>query len=70
MHAVTKCSDLWPWILWWYLVDLFCHFIEGLTNVKYACGKAEEVLPNITNNLKDSKDVIGIVDPPRAGLGE
>ncbi|XP_072029493.1 tRNA (uracil-5-)-methyltransferase homolog A-like isoform X2 [Amphiura filiformis] len=41
---------------------------NGLTNVTYSRGKAEEVLPSITNNLKDCKDVIGIVDPPRAGL--
>ena len=52
-------------------VESCVHFkCAGLTNVSYKCGKAEDVMPSITNNLKSSKDIIGIVDPPRAGLGK
>ncbi|XP_041457004.1 tRNA (uracil-5-)-methyltransferase homolog A-like [Lytechinus variegatus] len=42
--------------------------INGVDNVTFYCGKAEDLLPGITNRLHNSLDVIGIVDPPRAGL--
>ena len=41
--------------------------LNGLTNVEYYCGKAEDVLPGILRRFKDDK-VIVILDPPRAGL--
>ncbi|XP_029295426.1 tRNA (uracil-5-)-methyltransferase homolog A [Cottoperca gobio] len=41
--------------------------LNGLTNVEFHCGKAEDVFPNIVNALVSS-NVTAIVDPPRAGL--
>ena len=44
----------------------------AITNTRFICGKAEEVLPELLNNQKMSSGcvdhVIGVVDPPRAGL--
>ncbi|TNN76379.1 tRNA (uracil-5-)-methyltransferase A [Liparis tanakae] len=40
---------------------------NGLTNVEFHCGKAEDVFPNILKSLV-SPNVTAIVDPPRAGL--
>jgi len=44
----------------------------AITNARFICGKAEEVLPELLNNQKMSSGcvdhVIGVVDPPRAGL--
>ncbi|KAA0716949.1 tRNA (uracil-5-)-methyltransferase -like protein A [Triplophysa tibetana] len=41
--------------------------VNGLTNVEFHCGKAEDVLPTILNAVV-SPNVTAIVDPPRAGL--
>ncbi|TKS77953.1 tRNA (uracil-5-)-methyltransferase -like protein A [Collichthys lucidus] len=41
--------------------------LNGLNNVEFHCGKAEDVFPNILNALV-SPNVTAIVDPPRAGL--
>ncbi|CAL8346420.1 unnamed protein product [Lota lota] len=41
--------------------------LNGLTNVEFHCGKAEDVFPKILNALV-SPNVTAIVDPPRAGL--
>lgn len=41
--------------------------LNGVTNVEWHCGKAEDVLPNILKRFHDQK-VVAIVDPPRAGL--
>lgn len=41
--------------------------INGLTNVEFHCGKAEDVFPNVLTALV-SPNVTAIVDPPRAGL--
>lgn len=40
---------------------------NGLTNIEFHCGKAEDVFPNILNALV-SPNITAIVDPPRAGL--
>lgn len=40
---------------------------EGLSNVEFHCGKAEDVFPNILNAVV-SPNITAIVDPPRAGL--
>uniref|UniRef100_A0A672QY67 tRNA (uracil(54)-C(5))-methyltransferase n=1 Tax=Sinocyclocheilus grahami TaxID=75366 RepID=A0A672QY67_SINGR len=40
---------------------------NGLTNVEFHCGKAEDVFPTILNAVV-SPSVTAIVDPPRAGL--
>lgn len=40
---------------------------NGLTNVEFHCGKAEDVFPTILNAVV-SPNVTAIVDPPRAGL--
>ncbi|KAK2902457.1 tRNA (uracil-5-)-methyltransferase homolog A [Channa argus] len=41
--------------------------LNGLTNIEFHCGKAEDVLPNILSALV-SPNITAIVDPPRAGL--
>ncbi|XP_071789916.1 tRNA (uracil-5-)-methyltransferase homolog A-like isoform X1 [Asterias amurensis] len=41
---------------------------NDLSNIEYTCGKAEDVLPDIMNDLKDCEDIVGIVDPPRPGM--
>uniref|UniRef100_A0A3Q3N6C8 tRNA (uracil(54)-C(5))-methyltransferase n=1 Tax=Mastacembelus armatus TaxID=205130 RepID=A0A3Q3N6C8_9TELE len=41
--------------------------LNGLSNIEFHCGKAEDVFPNILNALM-SPNVTAIVDPPRAGL--
>ncbi|XP_068166706.1 tRNA (uracil-5-)-methyltransferase homolog A [Antennarius striatus] len=41
--------------------------LNGLSNIEFHCGKAEDALPNILNALV-SPNVTAIVDPPRAGL--
>uniref|UniRef100_A0A1A8FYW0 tRNA (uracil(54)-C(5))-methyltransferase n=1 Tax=Nothobranchius korthausae TaxID=1143690 RepID=A0A1A8FYW0_9TELE len=41
--------------------------LNGLTNIEFHCGKAEDVFPNILNALV-SPSITAIVDPPRAGL--
>lgn len=41
--------------------------LNGLTNVEFHCGKAEDVFPNVLSALVSPK-VTAIVDPPRAGL--
>ncbi|XP_077571267.1 tRNA (uracil-5-)-methyltransferase homolog A-like [Stigmatopora nigra] len=40
---------------------------NGITNVEFHCGKAEDLFPNILNSLA-SPNITAIVDPPRAGL--
>ncbi|KAM9446157.1 tRNA (uracil-5-)-methyltransferase homolog A [Clarias gariepinus] len=40
---------------------------NGLTNVEFHCGKAEDIFPTILNAIV-SPNVTAIVDPPRAGL--
>ncbi|XP_059406947.1 tRNA (uracil-5-)-methyltransferase homolog A-like [Carassius carassius] len=40
---------------------------NGLTNVEFHCGKAEDVFPTVLNAVT-SPNVTAIVDPPRAGL--
>uniref|UniRef100_A0A669EUF0 tRNA (uracil(54)-C(5))-methyltransferase n=1 Tax=Oreochromis niloticus TaxID=8128 RepID=A0A669EUF0_ORENI len=41
--------------------------LNGLSNVEFHCGKAEDVFPNILNAVV-SPSVTAVVDPPRAGL--
>uniref|UniRef100_A0A665X3N1 tRNA (uracil(54)-C(5))-methyltransferase n=1 Tax=Echeneis naucrates TaxID=173247 RepID=A0A665X3N1_ECHNA len=41
--------------------------LNGLSNIDFYCGKAEDVFPNILNAVV-SPNVTAIVDPPRAGL--
>ncbi|XP_035234581.1 tRNA (uracil-5-)-methyltransferase homolog A [Anguilla anguilla] len=41
--------------------------INGLTNVEFHCGKAEDVFPTVLNAVV-SQNLTAIVDPPRAGL--
>jgi len=38
-----------------------------VTNCKFFAGKAEDILPNLLRDV-DSKEVVAVVDPPRAGL--
>lgn len=41
--------------------------LNGITNVEFHCGKAEDVLADLMGPLR-SQEVVAIVDPPRAGL--
>uniref|UniRef100_A0A667ZL25 tRNA (uracil(54)-C(5))-methyltransferase n=1 Tax=Myripristis murdjan TaxID=586833 RepID=A0A667ZL25_9TELE len=41
--------------------------LNGLSNVEFHCGKAEDVFPSVLNALV-SPNITAIVDPPRAGL--
>ena len=41
--------------------------LNGVTNCAYFTGKAEDILQNILRDI-DNKDIVAIVDPPRAGL--
>jgi len=43
--------------------------LNGVENVEFLCGKAEDLLPNILKqNLRDADSLYAVVDPPRAGL--
>jgi len=43
--------------------------LNGVTNATYICGKAEDTLKEALKcHVKDSDDILAIVDPPRAGL--
>lgn len=41
--------------------------LNGFCNCNYFTGKAEDILANILRDI-DNKDIVAIVDPPRAGL--
>ncbi|XP_061115501.1 tRNA (uracil-5-)-methyltransferase homolog A [Conger conger] len=41
--------------------------LNGLTNVEFHCGKAEDIFPSVLNAVV-SRNLTAIVDPPRAGL--
>ncbi|MGH0183059.1 UNVERIFIED_CONTAM: hypothetical protein FKN15_011149 [Acipenser sinensis] len=41
--------------------------INGLRNVEFRCGKAEDIFPSLINSVV-SQSLVAIVDPPRAGL--
>ncbi|XP_060763516.1 tRNA (uracil-5-)-methyltransferase homolog A isoform X2 [Neoarius graeffei] len=40
---------------------------NGLTNIEFHCGKAEDIFPTVLNAVV-SPNITAIVDPPRAGL--
>ena len=40
----------------------------GVENVDFHVGKAEDVLPAVLAAIPPEHNVVGIVDPPRAGL--
>ncbi|KAI1901075.1 hypothetical protein AGOR_G00056400 [Albula goreensis] len=41
--------------------------LNGLSNVEFHCGKAEDIFPSVLNAVV-SQNLTAIVDPPRAGL--
>ncbi|XP_070573443.1 tRNA (uracil-5-)-methyltransferase homolog A-like isoform X2 [Ptychodera flava] len=41
---------------------------NGIKNVKYICGKVEDILYKAIYDIFGCTDVVGILDPPRAGL--
>ena len=41
----------------------------GISNAEFHCGKAEDVLPELIKN-ETSTEVVGILDPPRGGIGQ
>ncbi|RDD46510.1 tRNA (uracil-5-)-methyltransferase-like protein A [Trichoplax sp. H2] len=42
--------------------------LNDIKNIEFICGKAEDKLPTLVDNLSVISEVIAIVDPPRAGL--
>ena len=68
----TLLSDLDSHLLQALISLRFNHsFIVASTdiaNAEFICGKAEDVLPTITNRLPRNTNVVAVVDPPRAGL--
>ena len=48
---------------------MFPVWIE-IRNTQFVAGKAEDVIVDIMKNLPKKTKVIGIMDPPRAGLRE
>lgn len=42
--------------------------LNGITNCRYMCGRAEDVIPSHMLESYDINDAIAIVDPPRSGL--
>ena len=42
----------------------------GVSNVNFVCGRAEDVMQDIRLPASSYGKVVGIVDPPRAGLRE
>lgn len=57
------CSPVFVWSVVNVLIS------EGLSNVEFYCGKAEDVFPTTLSSLV-SPNITAIVDPPRAGLRE
>ena len=43
-------------------------FVLDISNVKFHCAKAEDVMKDITKSVIGSSHVVAIVDPPRGGL--
>ncbi|NP_001279446.1 tRNA (uracil-5-)-methyltransferase homolog A [Callorhinchus milii] len=41
--------------------------LNGITNVEFLCGKAEDLFPTVINSVT-SQNLVAVVDPPRAGL--
>lgn len=41
---------------------------NGIHNASFVLGKAEDTLPGIIYTVRNSKDIVAIVDPPRQGL--
>lgn len=42
----------------------------GVTNAQFVCGKAEDIIVDVFKNMPRKTKIIGIMDPPRAGLRE
>ena len=43
---------------------------SDVSNAEFICGKAEDVLPDKMTKEDSPAEVVGIADPPRAGLRE
>jgi len=43
-------------------------YIAGVTNAQFVCGKAEDIIVDVFKNMPRKTKIIGIMDPPRAGL--
>jgi tRNA/tmRNA/rRNA uracil-C5-methylase (TrmA/RlmC/RlmD family) len=41
---------------------------NGISNIEFIQGKAEDVISNVLENL--DSELVAIIDPPRAGLRE
>ncbi|XP_064459841.1 tRNA (uracil-5-)-methyltransferase homolog A-like [Ornithodoros turicata] len=41
---------------------------NGIKNASFVLGKAEDVIYDVLNMLRDSKELVAVVDPPRQGL--
>ncbi|XP_074636247.1 tRNA (uracil-5-)-methyltransferase homolog A-like isoform X1 [Acropora palmata] len=42
--------------------------LNGVTNAQFVCGKAEDIIVDVFKNMPRKTKIIGIMDPPRAGL--
>ena len=42
--------------------------VAGVTNAQFVCGKAEDIIVDVFKNMPRKTKIIGIMDPPRAGL--
>ena len=40
----------------------------GVSNAQFVCGKAEDIIVDVFKNMPRKTKIIGIMDPPRAGL--
>ena len=55
-------------ILWYArLKNLLCLYCAGITNAKFICGKAEDVIKEQLSHVSGD-NVIAILDPPRGGV--
>lgn len=42
--------------------------LNGVSNAQFVCGKAEDIIVDVFKNMPRKTKIIGIMDPPRAGL--
>ncbi len=50
----------------WDFLTLLC-ILVGITNAEFYAGRAESLLKEIVAKLPEDKEIVAILDPPRAG---
>lgn len=48
----------------------FCSFCVGITNAQFYSGKAEIVLKDLIRTLPEDREIVAVLDPPRAGVSK